>query len=153
MKVLMVCLGNICRSPMAEGIFRQLAQENELPLEVDSCGTANYHVGEPPDERAIRKAHEHGIDISTLRGRQIMPSDFQEFDLILTMDNSNYLQVMDVAKTDEDGLKVKPVLDYLYPGEQAEVPDPWYGGYEGFEGVYQLLKRASQAFKQAHFNG
>lgn len=152
MNVLMVCLGNICRSPMAEGIFRAQAEERNIPFHVDSCGTANYHVGESPDIRSIKKAAEHHVDISTLSGRQFAPHDFDRFDLILTMDQSNFRNVIQKARQPSDRDKVKLILDYVSPNESQEVPDPWYGDEEDFETVYQLLNQAANKFFKHHFN-
>ena len=131
----MVCLGNICRSPMAEGIMRKLGGKK---VEVDSAGTANYHIGLQPDKRMIAKAFEHGIDISNLRARQFHSDDFNSFDLIFAMDSSNYQNIISLAKHENDKEKVKMIL------ENINVPDPYYGGVEGFEHVYQLLNEACQ---------
>ena len=137
MKILMVCLGNICRSPMAEGIMRKLGGKK---VEVDSAGTANYHIGLQPDKRMIAKAFEHGIDISNFRARQFHSDDFNSFDLIFAMDSSNYQNIISLAKDDNDKQKVKMML------ENGNIPDPYYGGDEGFEHVYQLLHKACQKF-------
>jgi len=152
MKVLMVCLGNICRSPMAEGVFRNKALENGIGLDVDSCGTANYHVGEHPDPRSVKKSEEYGIDISNLKGRQFSYDDFNKFDIILTMDRDNYRNVIALAQTEEDKAKVKMTLNYSYPESNMDVPDPWYGGEQGFEDVFQLLDQAANAFFKIHFD-
>ncbi len=135
MKILMVCLGNICRSPMAEGIMRKLGEKK---VEVDSAGTADYHIGFQPDKRMIATAKEHGVDISNLRARQFQSDDFDSFDLIFAMDSSNYQDIISLAKDDNDKQKVKMILD------NSNVPDPYYGGDEGFEHVYQLLHEACQ---------
>lgn len=153
MKVLMVCLGNICRSPLAEGILRAKAESKGLAIEVDSCGTANYHVGENPDPRSISKANDYGIDISGLCGRQFRGSDFDTFDRILTMDKSNYQNIIQLARNEDDVRKVDKILDYSNPNEDMDVPDPYYGGEQGFEKVYQLLDKASDSFLSTHFNG
>ena len=137
MKILMVCLGNICRSPMAEGIMRNLGGKK---VEVDSAGTANYHIGLQPDKRMIATAFDHGIDISNLRARQFQYDDFNSFDLIFAMDSSNYRNIISLAKNDNDKQKVKMILD------NSNVPDPYYGDNEGFEHVYQLLHEACQNF-------
>jgi protein-tyrosine phosphatase len=142
MKVLMVCLGNICRSPMAEGLLRNKAEERNLPVEVDSAGTGDWHVGEQPDHRAIKFMKNKGIDISGLRARQFKPQDFKNFDLILTMDKENYANVLALAHTDEDRDKTKMILNYSKPDTYEPVPDPYFGGDEGFELVYNLLDEA-----------
>ena len=135
MKILMVCLGNICRSPMAEGIMRNLGGNK---IEVDSAGTSGYHIGSQPDKRMIATAFEHGIDISNLSARQFQADDFDLFDVIFAMDSSNYRDIISLAKDDKDKQKVKMMLDY------GDVPDPYYGGDEGFERVYQLIYKACQ---------
>ena len=144
MRILMVCLGNICRSPMAEGIMRFRAEEAGIDLETDSAGTANYHVGEEPDHRAVRYMKSRGIDISNLRGRQFHRRDFEYFDRIYVMDASNFQNVMKLAESDEHRAKVKMILDEVYPGEQRPVPDPWFGDMSDFEAVYDMLDEAAR---------
>lgn len=141
-RILMVCLGNICRSPMAEGIMRNVAHEEELEIEVDSAGTGGWHVGEPPDERAVRKMQQKGLDISMLRARQFHVSDFEKFDLIFAMDVHNYNDIIRMARNAEEKNKVQMILNKRKPGSNESVPDPYYGGMDGFEHVYQLLKEA-----------
>lgn len=139
-KVLMVCLGNICRSPLAEGILKsKLHKDNFF---VDSAGTANYHVGEKPDIRSITIAKQYDIDISSQKGRQFKTSDFDTFDFIYVMDNSNYNNVIALARHSTDIEKVKLILDELNTDTNLEVPDPYYGGDKGFENVYQMLDKA-----------
>lgn len=139
MKVLMVCLGNICRSPLAEGILKKQVQDKGLDWEVDSAGTSGWHIGELPDQRSIATAKEHGIDITEQRSRQLKAVDLEEFDLILAMDTSNYNDIRRLTDT-EDSTKVKMILNFAYPKENRSVPDPYYEG--GFEGVFQLLDKA-----------
>ncbi|MFH4968783.1 low molecular weight protein-tyrosine-phosphatase [Gaetbulibacter sp. M240] len=141
-KILMVCLGNICRSPLAEGILKSKLPSNSFL--VDSAGTANYHVDSPPDKRSIITARSHGLEISHLRGRQFNSDDFEVFDLIYTMDNSNYQNVIRQARKEEDKLKVKLILNEVYPGKDLDVPDPYYSGDQGFENVYQMLNEACE---------
>lgn len=141
MKILMVCLGNICRSPLAEGILKQKAQEHDLEWEVDSAGTGAWHIGERPDRRSIAKAHEYGIDITAQRARQLKPEDLSYFDLILTMDESNYRHAFQLASSKEQEAKVKMIMDYVSPGQRIDVPDPYWDD-DGFEQVYQMLERA-----------
>ena len=143
-KILFVCLGNICRSPMAEGIFRQMAREMDLNLEFDSCGTGGWHAGEPPDLRAQECMMRRGKDISDLRARQFERSDFERFDHILTMDTSNYEDVQRLASNHEHRARVTLILEANYPGQNMSVPDPYYGGGEGFDKVYSLLYRSAQ---------
>lgn len=140
-RILMVCLGNICRSPLAQGILE--SKVDGSIVEVDSAGTAAYHVGESPDPRSVATARQHGIDISAQRGRQFTVSDFDAYDHIYVMDRSNYQNVLRLARNDNDRNKVKLILNELFPGEDREVPDPYYGGDQGFEHVYELLDSAS----------
>ncbi|GLR16889.1 low molecular weight protein-tyrosine-phosphatase [Portibacter lacus] len=136
MKVLMVCLGNICRSPLAEGILKSKKPD----WYVDSAGTSNYHIGERPDLRSIEIARKYNIDISNQRARQFSREDFAKFDLILAMDSSNYQNILKLARSEADKEKVKLILNYAQPGLNMAVPDPYYDG--GFEKVYQLLNEA-----------
>ena len=142
MKILMVCLGNICRSSLAEGILANKIKQNNLSHKVDSAGTASYHVGEFPDPRSIEVANKYGIDLSKQRARQFNESDFEEFDLIYAMDVENYNNIIKLANKDSDNQKVKLILNEITPGENASVPDPYYGGENGFENVYQMLDLA-----------
>lgn len=137
----MVCLGNICRSPLAEGLLK--AKVDPQAVMVDSAGTSGFHVDEAPDTRMIRTARKHQIDISGLRGRQFRVEDFRDFDFILAMDQSNLKNILALASTPEEEAKVSLILDQIYPGEEREVPDPYYGGDGGFENVYQMLDRAT----------
>lgn len=143
-KVLMVCLGNICRSPLAEGVLRKKAEENKLQLFVDSAGTSNYHIDQAPDKRSQLSAKKHGIDISNLRGRQFKVSDFDNFDLVFAMDSSNYSNIIELARNQDDKNKVELILNRIHPNSNMAVPDPYYGGEEGFENVYQLLDSACE---------
>jgi len=153
MKILMVCLGNICRSPMAEGVFRHKALNQGIDMVVDSCGTANYHVGEHPHHLSVKICRNHGIDISSLVGRQFSHRDFNRFDLILTMDQSNYKNVMALANNQQEADKVKMVLNYSFPGSNKDVPDPWYGAEPGYEDVFELLDQAANQFFNQHLDG
>ena len=139
MRVLMVCLGNICRSPIAEGILRHKAAALGLDIQTDSAGTAAYHVGEAPDSRMILTANKNGIDISDLSARQFTKADYQNFDLIYAMDQSNYDNMVVLAKTKADRDRVRLILNEATPGSNAEVPDPYYGGEQGFQHVIDLL--------------
>lgn len=142
----MVCLGNICRSPLAEGVMRSKIMEHNLDWEVDSCGTSNYHIGENPDSRSQENALSHGIDISKLEGRQFTKQDFDEFDKIFVMDSSNYNNVIKLADNQTQIDKVDLLLNQSNPGSNNNVPDPYYGGPQGFENVYQLINEACQCF-------
>ncbi len=141
-KVLMVCLGNICRSPLAEGILRSKVDGNKILIE--SAGTGGWHIGEQPDSRSIEVAYIHNIDISNQRCRKFIYSDFEEFDLIYVMDRSNLYDVLQIAKNEVDKLKVQLILNEIFPQQSNEVPDPYYGGERGFENVYQMLDNACQ---------
>lgn len=138
--ILMVCLGNICRSPLAEGILKSKLPENKFFI--DSAGTANYHVGSTPDKRSVAVGNKYGVDISNLKGRQFKVNDFDNFDLIFVMDASNYNNVISMARTEQDQNKVKYLLNEIYPNQNFEVPDPYYGGDQGFENVYKMLDEA-----------
>jgi len=137
-RVLMVCLGNICRSPMAEGILRHRAAEAGINIEVDSAGTAGYHVGEAPDRRAQQAMAEQGMDISGLRGRQLKATDLDTFDLILVMDHSNLRNTLALARTDVQRKKVRLLLP-----DANEVPDPYYGEMDGFRAVFDMIDDAA----------
>ena len=141
-KVLMVCLGNICRSPLAEGILK--SKVNRDKVFVDSAGTAGYHVGNPPDHRSVAVARQNGLDISNQRCRKFSSIDFLEFDHIYVMDKSNFSNVMQLANTEDDRAKVKLLLEEI-DFDISEVPDPYYGGADGFEKVYQMIDRACEA--------
>lgn len=136
-KVLMVCLGNICRSPLAEGIL-----QSKLPKKdyfIDSAGTSNYHIGAEPDKRSILTAKKFGIDISQQKCRQITKSDFETFNYIYVMDTSNYKNVIALAPDEKSKQKVKVILNEIKPTSDLEVPDPYYGEMEDFEHVFHLL--------------
>ena len=133
----MVCLGNICRSPLAQGMLEHKVSLLGLSWTVDSAGTSGFHEGHQPDQRSIEKAIEYGIDISKQRSRQIEQADLEVFDLILTMDTSNYQNVMAMAKDKSQRDKIKLILNYVYPERNMVVPDPYYDG--GFQKVYELL--------------
>lgn len=134
MKILMVCLGNICRSPLAEGILRSKLSEE---FHIDSAGTGDWHVGNCPDKRSISVAKKYGIDISAQRARQFNPKDFDEFDLIYVMEESNFEDVISMAKSEIHKSKVQLILG------DKNVPDPYYGGDEGFENVYKMLEEVA----------
>ena len=136
-KILMVCLGNICRSPLAEGILASKLPKDKFI--VDSAGTGHWHVGKQPDERSIATAKKHGIDISNQRGKLFTAKLFNEFDYIYVMDGSNYDDVTFLAKTEEQKTKVKLILEELFPGDNVDVPDPYYGLQNGFDMVYEML--------------
>ncbi|WP_049721921.1 low molecular weight protein-tyrosine-phosphatase [Gilvimarinus polysaccharolyticus] len=143
-KVLFVCLGNICRSPTAEGIFKARLKEQGLQHAVltDSAGTAGWHVDKAPDARAIAAAAERGIDISGLRARQVTGNDFSEFDYILAMDEANLVDLKSFQPDDFSG-RCCLYLDFAVNAPECEVPDPYYGGAEGFAHVLDLVEQAA----------
>ena len=143
-KILMVCLGNICRSPLAEGIMLKLISENNINMRVDSAGTSDYHIDEAPDKRTITNAAKHDVDLKPLRARQFKASDFEKFDKIYVMDNSNMANVLALATTEEQKAKVDLLLNASKPGMNLEVPDPYFGGEQGFEDVFQMVYKACQ---------
>ena len=136
MKILFVCLGNICRSPLAEGIFRHINPD----IYVDSAGTSNYHIGSPPDRRMIETARSYGLDISNLAARQFTTEDFNRFDKIFIMDDKNYRNIVALAENESHIKKV-----YYTLSKQNNVPDPYFGGKDGFIQVYKMLKEACQS--------
>lgn len=139
---MMVCLGNICRSPLAEGILKQKVNQQGLDIQVASSGTAAYHVGESADERMIATAHRHGVDLSGHHGSQFKAKDFDEYDKIFVMDSSNYRNVIRLARSENDRAKVNLIMDVLDPATGYDVPDPYYSGDDGFELVYNMLNQA-----------
>ena len=149
LEILFVCLGNICRSPTAEGVLRALAARDfpRLPVYVDSAGTANYHVGEPPDRRTIAAARDRGYDLSMLRARQVSPSDLVEFDYVLAMDRANLAALNRMAGATRAHLGL--LLEFATDCDTDEVPDPYYGGANGFEQVLDLVEDASRGLLEA----
>jgi protein-tyrosine phosphatase len=148
--VLFVCLGNICRSPTAEGVLRALAalEAPELELQIDSAGTADYHIGTPPDQRSQRAALRRGVDISGLRARQVSKDDFERFDLILAMDRENLL-ALQAVKPRRARTSPKLFLDYAPQLQLRDVPDPYYGDAAAFEAVLDLTTAASRGLLAA----
>ena len=142
-RILFVCMGNICRSPVAQGVFEDVARREGLEdqIFVDSAGTGNWHVGSPPDERAQRSASLRGLDLSAQRARQISRDDCDNFDYILTMDEENYRMVSSLCR---GSAVVRPFLDFATNSPEREVPDPYYGGPDGFERVLDLVEEASE---------
>lgn len=142
MKILMVCLGNICRSPLAEGILKSKSIAHNFF--VDSAGTAAYHIGKKPDERSILVAKKHGIAIDKQRARKFSSDDFDDFDIIYVMDESNFHDILKLSRNNSDKIKVKLILNETHPNKNNSVPDPYYGGNEGFENVFQMLDEACE---------
>lgn len=141
MKVLMVCLGNICRSPLAEGILKAKATAAGLNWEIESAGTYGGHAGEKPDRRSRKVAQENGLDISKQRSKQFNANDFEQYDIIYAMDLSNEKNLLKMAVSDAEKAKVKMIMNEIEPGENINVPDPYYGEF-GFENVYKMLDAA-----------
>ncbi|QAA83148.1 low molecular weight phosphotyrosine protein phosphatase [Aequorivita sp. H23M31] len=142
----MVCLGNICRSPLAEGILKSKIDTSKVF--VDSAGTGHWHVGESPDPRSIEIAGHYNLDITDQRGRQFSAKDFDDFDLIYVMDNSNKENVLALAQNEGQRKKVKMILDEVFPGENVDVPDPYFGGGVTFDSVYKMLDDACEVIAQ-----
>lgn len=140
MKILIVCLGNICRSPIAHGIFEKKIKEKNLDWEVDSAGTSGWHDGEGPDQRAINICKQNGIDISNQISRKLVTSDLNYYDLILTMDSSNFQDIFKICVDEIQKSKVKLIMNYTYPDQNLAVPDPYFDG--NFKAVFNQLNEA-----------
>jgi protein-tyrosine phosphatase len=150
MRILFVCMGNICRSPSAEGVFRHALGRRApgLAVEIDSAGTHDFHVGEAPDTRALAAARRRGIDISALRARRVVAEDFELFDLILAMDDDNVRELQRLAPRDHHE-RIRLIMEYAPQAAQRAVPDPYYGGGQGFEKVLDLLEEAADGLIDA----
>ncbi|MDX1351492.1 MAG: low molecular weight protein-tyrosine-phosphatase [Thiomicrorhabdus sp.] len=153
--VLFVCLGNICRSPTAHAVFRKMVQDQGLEdlITIDSAGTAAYHIGKHPDSRSMQTARNRGIDMLDLRARKVDFGDFYVYDYILAMDDENYHNLLEMALPEHHD-KIQMFLDYTQDYSEREVPDPYYGGAQGFEHVFDLVDSASEGLlehiKQKH---
>lgn len=148
MRILMVCLGNICRSPLAEGILKEKIKKAGLDWQVDSAGTSGWHSGELPDKRSVLIASKYGIDITDQRSRKVRSIDYEEFDLIFAMDIQNYKDLQSLASKEETE-KIKLILNEIYPEEHRSVPDPYWDD-NGFEKVYQMLDEACEMIVQRY---
>ena len=146
MKILMVCLGNICRSPLAEGILAH--KTKQLDIEVDSAGTAAYHVGKLPDKRSIEIANKYNINLENQRARQVSRSDFDKFDIIYAMDTNNLAHLISLSETKKECKKIRLILNEINPNACESVPDPYYGGENGFQNVYNMLNEACDKIVQ-----
>ena len=144
MKILMVCLGNICRSPLAEGIMRAKIVANGLAWQVDSAGTSGHHHGKSPDSRSIKVAFENGIDITEQRSRKLTTEDLKQFDLICAMDSSNYNNILRITPSGQTTDHIDLIMNFANPGMNINVTDPYYGE-EGFDRVYEMLEEACDA--------
>lgn len=142
MKILMVCLGNICRSPLAEGILQHKASQEGLLWTIDSAGTNGYHIGEAPHRLSQKVALLHGIDISKQRARRFVPADFNRFDKIYAMAEDVVEEMRFIAKKEFDPSKVDLLMNELYPGKNMDVPDPWYGTEPGYHEVFEMVDKA-----------
>lgn len=147
MKILFVCLGNICRSPLAEGILRAKLEEKGIEVEIESAGFESYHINESPDKRAIKICNKYGIDISENKCRLFTSDDFDKFDRIYVMDSANYRDVQYFSRHEEDMQKVFYLLSVI-DGKNQAVPDPYYGGEAGFEKVYKLINKACEKISE-----
>nr|WP_315255610.1 low molecular weight protein-tyrosine-phosphatase [uncultured Flavobacterium sp.] len=145
-KILMVCLGNICRSPLAEGILASKLPNDKFL--VDSAGTGSWHIGRTPDNRSIATAKKNGLDICNQKGRQFQKTDFDAFDYIFVMDNSNYNDIIHLAQNETQKEKVQLILNSIFPDENVDVPDPYYGVANGFDMVYEMLDEACDVIAQ-----
>ena len=145
-KVLFVCMGNICRSPVAEGVFRHMLEGVGLTekVYVDSAGTHSYHIGAPPDPRTQTTAQRRGVNLRSLRARQVTVSDFAEFDYVLAMDRDNYAHLLELCQNVELQQRIRLFLDFAPDLPEREVPDPYYGGPTGFDRVMDLVEEAAQ---------
>lgn len=156
-KVLFVCLGNICRSPLAEALFKDKLSRRGLQehIEADSCGTSNYHIGDPPDERTQANARRNGITISH-RGRQLNQNDLEHFDYILAMDRSNHSNILRLTNAETHRHKIKLMREFDLEGNHDDVPDPYYDGERGFQEVFEILDRSTEQLlvhlEQHHIN-
>ena len=146
MKILMVCLGNICRSPLAEGLL--WSKGKHLNLEVDSAGTAAYHIGKQPDIRTIEIANKYSIDLNQKRARQFSILDFDKFDIIYAMDTNNYAHLISLANSEKERNKIRMILNEINPKSYQSVPDPYYGGENGFQDIYNMLNKACEKIIQ-----
>ena len=151
-KILMVCLGNICRSPLAEGILK--SKTFGFKTFVDSAGTGAYHIGKLPDSRSIAIAKKNGLDITDQRARKFIVDDFDKFDLIYAMDMANYNDILALSRNESDKNKVHLILNEVFPNENLDVPDPYHGGDFGFRNVYKMLDEACEIIsKKINTNG
>ena len=149
----MVCLGNICRSPIADGLLRRKVKENYLNIFVDSAGTAAYHIGKTPDKRMCETARKNGTNIDNLSARQFSTQDFDDFDIIYAMDESNRQNIVSLARNNFDRKKVRLILDELVSGSNLSVPDPYYGTLADFNEVYELVDKVTSVIVTKIKNG
>ena len=153
LRILMVCLGNICRSPIADGLLRRKVKENNLNILVDSAGTAAYNIGKAPDSRMSSTAEEFSTNIKNLVARKFTINDFDDFDIIYAMDESNRQNILSLARNNSDREKVRLILDELDPKSNLSVPDPYYGSQEDFKAVYELVEKVTSVILTKIKNG
>lgn len=146
-KILLVCMGNICRSPMAEGVVRNVFNKYKIEAEIDSAGTIGFHAGESPDYRAKAELMKHGINISDLRARKITVEDFEYYDYIYTMDHNNHADLLQMVPS-EFKHKIEMFMNLSVPGKNIPVPDPYYGGDQGFTKVYEMINKSAIALAE-----
>jgi protein-tyrosine phosphatase len=146
----MVCLGNICRSPLAEGILQHKAWNSGLQWSVESAGTGNWHIGEPPHHLSTKVAKLNGVDISKQKARQFVKEDFLNYDFIYVMDSNNYTDVKRLSGKLFDETKIDLLLNQLYPGENRSVPDPWFGEEDGYHEVFAMIEKACDKVMEKH---
>jgi protein-tyrosine phosphatase len=143
LKILMVCLGNICRSPIAHGLLQHKVEQLKLDWEIDSAGTSNWHEGELPNENSIKVMHRHGIDITYQHSRPLRRKDMEHFDIIYVMDSNNYKDVTDMAKSEQEIAKVRLIMKEVNPDINQPVPDPWGLTEQHYQDVYEMLDKAT----------
>ena len=151
MKILVLCHGNICRSPIAEGLLIAKFKQKNINCEVDSAGFESFHLNDTPDRRSIKIMKEHGLDISNYRARLFSRNDFDDFDKIYVMDDNNYENALSFARSDEDKEKVDYIMNCVYKGKDVNVPDPYYGGDDGFRNVYNMLDIACDKIVESFY--
>lgn len=153
MRILMVCLGNICRSPIAEGVMNHIALQHHLNWQVASAGTESYHIGEPPHQYSQKICQKNGIDISGQRAHKFSTDDFNKYDKIYAMSQDVITDIKHLAGSGFDERKISLFLNELYPGENRSVPDPWYGPEEGYTEVYEMIERTCIKIADKYKNG
>lgn len=150
MRVLMVCLGNICRSPIAEGVMRHIAFQHNLNWSIESAGTESYHIGEAPHSYSQKVCHKYGIDISQQKARKFVPEDFNNFDKIYAMSKDVLEEIKHVSGSSFDESRISLFLNELYPGSNRSVPDPWYGPEDGYEEVYDMIEKTCRKIAEKY---
>jgi len=150
MRILMVCLGNICRSPIAEGVMRNISHASNLNWEIASAGTESYHIGEPPHTYSQKVCQKNGVDISKQRARRFVAADFNNFDKIYAMSQDVLNEIRHMAGSAFDGTKISLLLNELHPGSNRSVPDPWYGPEDGYTEVFEMIEQSCRIIAQKY---